>query len=319
VAAPVPRDSSPETIGRYRVLTRLAADAAGEVYKAFDPMIERSIVVKVFSIDGVPEAARPAVRDVFYREVQRVGLLTHPGIVTLFDAGELADGLFLATEFVEGASLADWLGVGITLALTERLAIVSQAADALTAAGTHGVAHLSLRPAAVLISADGTIRVRGFGVAPIFDAIQAAGGAGPAALPGRYLAPERAGGAGDTRADVFALAQIALEVLGDTIDPRAPHLAPTFARALAADPAARHDSADHFAKDLLLGLGMSDLEVRLAWEATREVGTVLSAEREAIGLPHELTPPDAMTMVADSFETRLAESPPRPPKTERRD
>jgi hypothetical protein len=64
---------------------------------------------------------------------------------------------------------------------------------------------------------------------------------------------------------------------------------------------------------------MSDLEVRLAWEATREVGTVLSAEREAIGLPHELTPPDAMTMVADSFETRLAESPARPPKTERHD
>ena len=102
----------PVAIGRYRVIARLQRDAVGEVLRAFDPMIERPVVIKVFFWRLDDLEARGEVAQRFYQEMQRIGVLVHPGIVPLFDVGESADGLFMASEYVEGESLASLLERG---------------------------------------------------------------------------------------------------------------------------------------------------------------------------------------------------------------
>ena len=77
-------------------------------------MIERPVVVKVFRLKQVDPAADAALKQAFYQEMQRTGLLMHHGIAALFDAGEEPGMLFMATEYVEGSNLADRLAEGIT-------------------------------------------------------------------------------------------------------------------------------------------------------------------------------------------------------------
>jgi serine/threonine-protein kinase len=288
VSAPhTPLDAHPRVIGRYRIETHLDADAMDDVYRGFDPLIERPVVVKVFALDLASEDAERTVKDVFYREMRRVGALVHENIATLFDAGELPGALFMASEFVDGMSLAAWLaGETAPLDLAVRASVVAQMTDALEQARDMGAVHLRLRPTNVLVSPDLSVKVSGFGVAAVVEAIvRASGTAGPALTP--YDAPERSRlPGGDGRADVFSLARIGLDVIGwsaaapagrpvDLDAPRpawwdahavdAVRLREAFVRALSADPADRAASAGDFRRDLFRALGVAETEARLAW------------------------------------------------------
>jgi len=142
----------PETIGRYRILERVARDWMDDVYRAFDPMLERPVVVKTFKLpaeDAVP-TSHGAIKRSFYEEMRRTGALLHPGIATLFDAGELPGGLFMASELVEGPTLAE-LCASANLDLPLRLSLLAQVVDALEYARGQGVAHLNLTPTHVLV------------------------------------------------------------------------------------------------------------------------------------------------------------------------
>src|SRR5215471_6972176 len=119
------------TIGRYRIDERLAGTSTDDVYRGFDPMIERPVVVKVFRLEQVDPAAVTALKQAFYQEMQRAGLLMHHGIAALFDAGEEPGTLFMATEYVDGSNLAQRLAAGITWQLPGRVSIIMQMLDAL--------------------------------------------------------------------------------------------------------------------------------------------------------------------------------------------
>jgi serine/threonine-protein kinase len=156
----------PPTVGRYRILTRLEQDSIGEILKGFDPLIERPVVVKVFHV-ALPDAqAKRAVADLFYHEMQRTGVLVHPGIVPLFDAGECPAGLFMANEFVEGGNLADLLAQPGARDIDAAMTLIGQIVDALEYAHRQGVAHLNLKPTNVMITTDSVVKVAGFGAAP---------------------------------------------------------------------------------------------------------------------------------------------------------
>jgi serine/threonine-protein kinase len=280
----------PASLGRYRIRTRVAIHAIDEVYTGFDPMIERPVALKVYRLQLSDQAVEARVKAIFYQEMQRIGVLVHPNIVTLYDAGELPARLFIATELVEGEPLLERLA-SPALDLPMRMSILVQMVDALEYARGAGVPHLNLKPSSVHIGADYSLKVSGFGVAAVHDAFAAASSWRPPVT--RYVAPERAAGkSGDARSDVYAFAQIALDVLGAAGEghPPAADRVPAlpaalaarsvdparwksvFARALAPNPGDRYDSALTLKFELVLLLGIDEGEAQMSWETARALG-----------------------------------------------
>jgi serine/threonine-protein kinase len=311
----------PSSFGRYRLSKHLGSDAFANVYEGFDPVLERPVIVRAFDRPPLDPESDAALQDTFYREMQRAGMLMHHGIATLFDAGDAPGVLFMASEFVEAVSLAEVLKTREPGDIASRVSMLSQIVDALESAREQGVAHLSLRPSLVLVAPDGQIKLSGFGVAPLIDALSVAGEAITASA-GRYTAPERAAGApGDHRADVFSLAMIALDLLAGplpadrerpepgSIPPLPPPLAArgvnperweaVFDRALAAVPDDRFESPAAFEVELLLTLGVS---------ATSDLA-VDDHHFTSIRVVTTWTAGDATTMLAPEMATERARSP----------
>jgi serine/threonine-protein kinase len=293
----------PTGVGRYEIRSRLASDPIDEVYDAFDPLIERPVAIKLFSLKTLAGEAAVRVREAFAREMPRAGILTHPGIVSLYDAGEWPGGLFTASEFVDGVGLAEALQRDVDLDLPLRVSLLVQIVDALEHARDLDVAHLNLKPSNIHVGADYMLKVGSFGLAPVADALVAGLGLRPA--PSRHTAPERLrGSAGDFRSDSYAVAQLALDILAGpdramppggwaTPPPLPPALVAhgvradrwetLFTHALADEPEDRFPSAGAFSAELLMRLELSETEARLAWETSRAMGALAVPDPTLLG------------------------------------
>src|SRR6266850_6202164 len=132
----------------------------GEVYKARDTRLDRTVAIKV-----LPEtlAADPQFRERFDREARAISQLTHPHICPLYDVGEQQGTAFLVMEYLEGEALADRLKTG-ALPLDDALEIAIQIADALSAAHRHGIVHRDLKPGNVMLTRAGA-KLLDFGLA----------------------------------------------------------------------------------------------------------------------------------------------------------
>jgi len=288
----------PQAIGRYQIRSMLATGPIEDIYKGFDPIIERPVMVKVFRLPTEDPETERALTATFYRQMPRTGVLTHHGIAALFDAGAVPGGLFIATEFVDGCHLTALLARGEALELALRASLITQIVDALEYARQANVPHLSLKPSSVIVGSDYTLKLAGFGAAPVVDALLAAAGI---RRPSPYMSPERQRGEqGDTRSDVFSLAQLALDVFAAVPGehPSAgevPELPASlsaegvnadawravFARALAVDPATRFATPGAFQMDLLLAIGVGETEAQLAWATSRAMAEVaLNAKQQ---------------------------------------
>jgi tetratricopeptide (TPR) repeat protein len=149
------------TIGRYVVLDRLGAGGMGVVYAAYDPQLDRSVAIKVVRGDQGGAAARERL----LREAQAMAKLSHPNLVTIFDAGVHEGELFLAMELVRGMTLSAWLAA-TPRTPTEILAAFVRAGDGLAAAHAFGIVHRDFKPDNVLVRADdGRVLVGDFGLA----------------------------------------------------------------------------------------------------------------------------------------------------------
>lgn len=260
----------PREIGRYRVTRLLLTYAEGVVYEAIDPLLERKLVIKVFSLDGVAAAEAAAVSDLFFDEIRRVGMLAHPGIATLFDAGVLPSGLYAATEHIEGMNLGAWLAERPDWPLANRVSVLAQVADVLEYVHGQGDAHLGLGATNVFVTADGAVRVAGFGAARVVQALRRARSDAPSVTPATTAdSAERR--IAQARADVYALGALARTVLAADADAR---VASVLERALSDDPAARFPSAGPFASALLDAVGLSPERDRLVWEPVRHGAAV---------------------------------------------
>jgi serine/threonine-protein kinase len=297
------RTDLPTGVGRYEIRSRLAQDPLDEVYAAFDPLIERPMAVKLFSLRAIDAAGQTRVREAFAREMPRAGILTHPSIVALYDAGEWPGGLFMATELVEGEDLTALLAARTDLDLPLRVSLIVQMVDALEHARDLDVAHLHLKPSNIRVGADYMLKVGSFGVAPVVDALVVALGREPEAS--RYLAPERLRGEpGDFRSDSFGVAQIALDILAgvDRPMPAGGWMTPPplpdvlvahgvrpdrwdalFTHALSDDPDDRFQTVGAFSADLLMRLELSESEARLAWETSRAMGAFATHDPTMLG------------------------------------
>ena len=138
-------------VGPYRIDQLIGAGGMGEVYKAGDTRLDRTVAIKV-----LPEtlAADPQFRERFDREARAISQLTHPHICALYDVGEQQGTAFLVMEYLEGETLADRLEKG-ALPLDEGLEVAIQMAGALSMAHRHGIVHRDLKPGNVMLTKAG--------------------------------------------------------------------------------------------------------------------------------------------------------------------
>lgn len=253
-------------IGRYEILDEIGQGAMGTVYRARDPLIERTVAIKTVSIAQLQQEGADA-ESRFLREAQSAGRLSHPNIVTIYDVGE-ADGLaYIAMEYLPGATLRNLMDKG-PMPLDLALDTAAQMAEALAFAHEHGVIHRDIKPANVVVTGRrGRIKLTDFGIAHLANSDRTH--AGQMLGSPRYMSPEQAkGGEVDGRSDIFSLGAVLYEMLtgryafdGDslativyrvvhetpvpasTLRPRLPStLAELLGRMLSKSPAARPDA-----------------------------------------------------------------------------
>ena len=183
-------------LGPYEILAPLGAGGMGEVYKATDTRLNRTVAIKVLPPHFTDN---PEMKQRFEREAQVIAGLNHPHICTLFDVGRQDDTDFLVMEYLEGETLAQRIERG-ALPLDEALKVAIQIADALDKAHGQGVTHRDLKPGNVMLTASGA-KLLDFGLAKLkqplqtADAARTSGASLSATAPGmilgtmQYMAP----------------------------------------------------------------------------------------------------------------------------------
>jgi Tol biopolymer transport system component len=212
--------SAGSSLGPFEILGPLGAGGMGEVYRARDTRLDRTVAIKVLPADlcGSPEA-----RQRFEREARLISQLSHPHICALFDVGRQDEVDFLVMEYLEGTLLSDRLAKG-ALPLEQTLRYGVEMADALHKAHGHGIIHRDLKPANVMLTRSG-IKLLDFGLAKTEPLIDSKGSL--TSLPTRanltqegtilgtiqYMAPEQLEGReADARTDLFALGAVLYEM-----------------------------------------------------------------------------------------------------------
>jgi len=215
------------TIGPYRVEARIGSGGMGEVYRAIDTRLHRTVALKALAPDLGRDTQFQAR---FEREARLLASLNHPHIGAIYGLETSGDLSVLVLELVEGPTLAERLKTG-RLRLTETLRNARQIASALEAAHDKGIVHRDLKPANVKIAPDGSIKVLDFGIAKMIAGDAAATMTADRTATGSvfgtpaYMSPEQLrGGAVDKRADIWAFGCVLYEMLtgrhafaGDTV------------------------------------------------------------------------------------------------------
>jgi serine/threonine protein kinase len=194
-----------QSLGRYLIEAEIGRGAMGVVYRAYDPQIGRQVAIKTISLTGQEFADEQEYRARFLREVRAAGRLSHPGVVTIFDAGQDPETQepYLVMEHVTGEPLSKILARQRKLNMPLALQYAQEIAEALDYAHNQGVVHHDIKPANILITEDGHAKIADFGVAWLRQEITQVGEVvgSPA-----YMAPEQMSGKhGDARSDLFSL------------------------------------------------------------------------------------------------------------------
>ena len=201
-----------EQIGRYRILAEVGRGAMGVVYRAQDPAIGRTVAIKTIRLsDFVDPGERSKLHDRLAREAQSAGMLSHPGIVTIYDVGEEGDTAYIAMEFVDGPSL-DRMLISEPPDAALVLSILRQTAAALDYAHKRGIVHRDIKPANIMVHERATAKITDFGVAKI-QSHQMTHAGSMIGTP-NYMSPEQIQGQTVSgSSDQFSLAVIAYELL----------------------------------------------------------------------------------------------------------
>jgi serine/threonine protein kinase len=205
--------------GRYRLGSWIAAGGMGEVWRAYDEVLGRLVAVKLLRSEYVSD---PTFRDRFRTEARNTAALSHPGIVQVYDFGEttIVSGLslrtlpYIAMELVPGEPLSAIIAREGAMEVERAASIVAQAAAALQAAHQSGVVHRDVKPANLLVTPTGTVKVTDFGIARAAHAVPLTSGDMVVGTM-QYLAPEQTGSRSPATplSDVYALGVVFYECL----------------------------------------------------------------------------------------------------------
>ncbi len=211
-----------DKLGPYEILSPLGAGGMGEVYKARDTRLDRTVAIKILR---EASAALPEVRQRFEREARAVSSLNHPNICSLFDIGQQNDISYLVMEFLDGKTLAELIKKG-PLPLHQALRFATGVASALDAAHHQGIVHRDLKPSNIMLT-ETRPKVLDFGLAKIQQRAGVVSGrsmeqtltsplTGAGSIVGtlQYMAPEQLEGKeADARTDLFAFGAVLYEML----------------------------------------------------------------------------------------------------------
>jgi eukaryotic-like serine/threonine-protein kinase len=263
-------------IGRYALKSRIGEGGLGTVYAAHDPLLSRLIAIKTLSLN-IPAEQRDAFNSLFFNEARAAAGLSHPNIVTVYDAGISDDNAYIAMELLSGLDLRQLRAEGWRPTSTQAALIVRRVADALAYAHGKGVIHRDVKPANIFMVGRTQPRVLDFGIARMAHLHDTPGDDEVAGGSPYYMAPEQVRHQPvDKRADVFSLGVVLYELLtdekpfrGKTLDeitqaviqhvpPMAHKLKSTVpvvlseiaAKAMEKDPEKRHRSARSLSREL---------------------------------------------------------------------
>jgi serine/threonine protein kinase len=200
--------------GRYEITGEIGRGAMGVVYHANDPFIGRTVAVKTLQISEQGTGlTKEELLNRFQTEARAAGLLTHPNIVVVYDAGEEEGLFFITMELVEGKSLQALLDAGQLFPLPRVLRIMEQACSALQFAHDRNVVHRDIKPANLMLTPDDTVKVTDFGTAKILQFGTVNQTAHVMGTPS-YMSPEQVKGkVVDGRSDIFSLGVLLYEMV----------------------------------------------------------------------------------------------------------
>src|SRR4029453_17515444 len=210
-----------QTLGHYRIESKLGEGGMGVVYKVRDTRLERSVAIK-----GLPpeKVADPGRKQRFIQEARAASALNHPNIITIHDINSESGVDFMVMEYVEGQTLSELIpSKGMRAAQALKYAV--QMADALAKAHTAGIVHRDLKPSNVMIPEEGRVKILDFGIAKLTEAAESSPDAptvtarqlteeGAVVGTTAYMSPEQAEGSRlDGRSDVFSFGSVLYEMV----------------------------------------------------------------------------------------------------------
>lgn len=205
-------DTLPTQLGKYQIKRELGKGAMGIVYEGLDPLIERTVAIKVIQKSLINESEAQEAFSRFRREAQAAGRLTHPNIIAIYEYGEDNDSAFIAMELVQGRELKDYFSTQRRFDIGFCLGIMQQLLAALEYSHSKGVVHRDIKPANIMITREGQVKIADFGIAKIESSELTQ--AGTVLGTPTYMSPEQIQGiAVDARSDLYSVGVLLYHLL----------------------------------------------------------------------------------------------------------
>jgi eukaryotic-like serine/threonine-protein kinase len=240
-------DNVPERVGKYLIRGELGRGAGGVVYRSYDPFVRRDVAVKLarHQLDGSQPPEETEAGKAFFAEARAAGMLQHPNIVSLYDAGAEGDLFYLVLEYVDGTTLLPLCNPHAPRPPVERvLEIVFKCANALDYSHTRGILHRDIKPSNIMLTQSGVPKIMDFSIAEI-NTDTASGFALSQSLLGSplYMSPEQVRMEALTPAsDLYSLGAVMYQMLTGQPLFRAPDLRALF-QAIERSPSPRVEDA----------------------------------------------------------------------------
>jgi len=241
----------PDKIGKYVIVNQIGKGSTGVVYLSHDPYYRRDVAIKVYNIEEDSDPDRASVaRKMFFNEAHMVGMLQHPNIMPIYDAGEEDGKYYVVTEHIQGArTLASYCRPDNLLRIDDVVEIIYKCAKALHYAHGRGVIHRDIKPSNVMLTIDNDVRIIDFGIAIVTDS-EVSRIEGIAGSPS-YMSPEQVQSEELTpRSDLYSLGAVMYELLTGFRPFRADNLSKLLHQIVFATPPPIHTYRDDLPEDL---------------------------------------------------------------------
>ena len=298
------------TLGRYKIISEIGQGAMGVVYKAVDPVIDRTVAIKTINLNlSRTELEEYEAR--FQQEIKAAGRLNHPNIVTIYDVGKTDQVAYMAMEFLEGVELKDMISSGNLPPAEQVVDIIAQVADGLHFAHQQDIVHRDVKPSNIMVMKNNLAKITDFGIARLPNSAVKTMTGLILGSP-RYMSPEQViGKAIDARSDIFSLGVVLYEALtgvapfdGDNVN------AIMYATVnTTPPPPSAHNRAVPPMLDLIVAKAMAKLledryqSVKEFADDLREVRRQMDSSKPAAALKAMSAPPSNRPIPKEAVET----------------